>query len=90
MTSILDKQSRRLYSRGHQSITEGTKVPKTIDLPALLARRSPSRNDMTVTLWITNMGVGAGAALTASMGYAVGIGLFAAIGAVAHLLRATR
>ena len=51
-----------------------------------------SRNDMTVTLWITNMGVGAGAALTASMGsagYAVGIGLFAAIGAVAHLLRAT-
>ncbi len=47
---------------------------------------------MTVTWWIAIMGVGAGAALTASMGsagYAVGIGLFAASGAVAHLLRAT-
>ena len=70
---------------------KGTKVPRKIGLPVLPDRCSPSRNDVTIALWIA-IGVGAGAALTASMGpvgYAVGIGLFAAIGAVAHW-RATR
>ena len=63
-----------------------------IDMPALLGRCRPSRNDVTAALWI-GAGVGAGAGLGPSMGptgYAVGIGLFGAIGAVAHLLRATR
>ncbi len=58
-----------------------------IHMPAVLARCSPSRNDMTAALWI-GIGVGAGAALAPSIGsagYAVGIGLFAAMGAVAHL-----
>ena len=62
-------------------------MPRKIDLPALLARCRPTRNDMTTALWIS-IGVGAGAVLTPTMGpagYAFGIGLFAAIGAVAHL-----
>ncbi len=58
-----------------------------IDMNAVLARCSPSSNDMTAALWI-GIGVGAGAALAPSMGptgYAVGIGLFAAMGLAAHL-----
>ena len=62
-----------------------------IDMPAVLARRSPSSNDTTAALRI-GIGVGAGAVLAPSMSsasYAVGIEVFAAIGAAAHLL-ATR
>ena len=62
-------------------------MPRKIDLPAVLARCRPSRDDVTAALWI-GAGVGAGAGLAPSMGpagYAVGIGLFAAMGAVAHL-----
>ena len=92
MTYFLDIMTRKLYTQ--VPIDHGSKEPEMatkIDMSAVLARCSPSRNDMTAVLWI-GIGVAAGAALAPSMGsagYAVGIGVFAAMGAVA-LLWATR